>query len=112
MNKRDRTHITSPVRKNDDATLNQPSTKKHAIEKQSFEEMTVIEKAHYINHCYSNNEQWMIDYPHSVVRKCNNITPSQMVLYNYYCAFEPKTRLSVITFISCLTHEQLAITGI
>ena len=115
MSKRDITHLTSSVRKNIiDTQLVQPNHKKQKEQSAelSFDDMTVADKALYINQYYSENEQWMLDYPHNACLKCKNLTPFQVTLYNQYCLMPLKTRAAAIYFITFLTHEQIATVGI
>ena len=74
--------------------------------------MTVPEKAYYINNLYNNHVEWIINYPHYVKKKCNNLTQVQLELYNWYSNLKPPTRENAIYFITQLTHEQIEMTGV
>lgn len=79
----------------------------------NFEEMSPLERGEYINKCYNDNIDMMLDYPNRVFAKCKSILSEyQKALYTNYCLVESKTRDHVIYFITHLTLEQLAVTGI
>ena len=77
----------------------------------NFEEMNPLERGEYINKCYNDNIDMMLDYPDRVSQKCK-MSEYQKALYTNYCLVESKTRDHVIYFITHLTPEQIAETGI
>ena len=118
MSKRPNSEITRPVH---DGTSDNPE-KRQCVdildhpddqEVENYMNMTVPEKAQYINNYYGANEHWVIQYPHKVkARKGINLTPSQEKLYQEYCRLPNPTRENAVYFISQLTHSQIETTGI
>lgn len=77
-----------------------------------FEDLTSIERAIYIKNEYWEHPEWLIDYPHSIKRKCVDLTDVQKNLYEYYRILPNPTQDDAILFLTYITARQILTAGI